>query len=157
MLITTDRRAYYLRLISKPAEYVARIAFAYPDDDQRRWQQHLLEQRATTEQSRAEVLPAMITAEKMRFDYRITGGNEHIRPLRIFDDGAKTYLQMPPAMEHMEAPVLLVIGTDGKGTMTNYRVQQQTYIVDRLFDRARLVIGNGKKAQKVEISRAGKG
>jgi type IV secretory pathway VirB9-like protein len=53
--------------------------------------------------------------------------------------------------------VLLVIGTDGKGTMTNYRVQQQTYIVDRLFDRARLVLGNGKKAQKVEISRAGKG
>jgi type IV secretion system protein VirB9 len=157
MLITTDRRAYYLRLISKPADYVARIAFAYPDDDQHRWQQHLLEQRATTEQSRAEVLPAMITAEKMRFDYRITGGNEHIRPLRVFDDGAKTYLQMPPAMEHMEAPVLLVIGTDGKGTMTNYRVQQQTYIVDRLFDRARLVLGNGKKAQKVEISRAGKG
>jgi hypothetical protein len=55
------------------------------------------------------------------------------------------------------AGLLLVIGTDGKGTMTNYRVQQQTYIVDRLFDRARLVLGNGKKAQKVEISRAGKG
>jgi len=157
MLITTDRRAYYLRLVSKPAEYVARIAFAYPDDDQHRWQQHLLEQRATTEQNRAEVLPAMITAEKMRFDYRITGGNEHIRPLRVFDDGAKTYLQMPPAIEHMEAPVLLVIGTDGKGTMTNYRVQQQTYIVDRLFDRARLVLGVGKKAQKVEINRSGKG
>jgi len=157
MLITTDRRAYYLRLISKPADYVARIAFAYPDDDEHRWQQHLLEQRATAEQARAEVLPAMITVEKMSLDYRVTGGNEHIRPLRVFDDGAKTYIQMPPAIEHMEAPVLLVIGTDGKGTMTNYRVQQQTYIVDRLFDRARLVLGNGKKAQKVEISRAGKG
>jgi len=157
MLITTDRRAYYLRLISKPADYVARIAFAYPDDDQHRWQQHLLERRATTEQSRAEVLPAMVTAEKLSFDYRVTGGNEHIRPLRVFDDGAKTYIQMPPSIEHMEAPVLLVIGTDGKGTMTNYRVQQQTYIVDRLFDRARLVLGAGKKAQKVEISRASKG
>ncbi len=157
MLITTDRRAYYLRLISKPTDYVARIAFAYPDDDEHRWQRHLLEQRANAEPVRAEVLPAMLTAEKMSFDYRITGGNEHVRPLRVFDDGAKTYIQMPPAIEHMEAPVLLVIGADGKGTMTNYRVQRQTYIVDRLFDRAVLVLGNGKKAQKVEISRAGKG
>ena len=41
--------------------------------------------------------------------------------------------------------------------MTNYRVKQQTYIVDRLFERARMVLGSGKKAQKVEISRADKG
>ena len=39
LLITTDRRAYYLRLISKPEDYVARVAFAYPDDDTRKWQQ----------------------------------------------------------------------------------------------------------------------
>jgi type IV secretory pathway VirB9-like protein len=37
--------------------------------------------------------------------------------------------------------------------MTNYRVQQQTYVVDRLFDRAQLILGAGKKAQKVMISR----
>jgi type IV secretion system protein VirB9 len=157
MLVTTDRRAYYLRLISKPADYIARIAFAYPDDDRHRWQRHLLQQQASAEDNRAEGLPAMIAVEKMHFDYRVAGGNEHLRPLRVFDDGAKTYIQMPPAIEHMEAPVLLVIGTDGQGAMTNYRVQQQTYIVDRLFDRARLVLGAGKKAQKVEISRTGKG
>jgi len=157
MLITTDRRAYYLRLISKPTDYIARVAFSYPDDDQRRWQRHFLEQRATAGQKRTEVLPAMIAIEKMNFDYRITGGDAHVRPLRVFDDGAKTYIQMPPTIQHMEAPALLVIGTDGKGVMTNYRVKQQTYIVDRLFDRARLVLGAGKKAQKVDISRANKG
>jgi len=156
MVITTDRRAYYLRLVSKPADYIARIAFAYPDDDQRRWQRHVLERRASEVETSAKVLPAMIAIEKMNFDYRVTGGTANIRPVRVFDDGAKTYIQMPPAIEHMEAPVLLVIGTDGKGIMTNYRVQQQTYIVDRLFDRARLVLGAGKKAQKVEIGR-GKG
>jgi type IV secretory pathway VirB9-like protein len=36
-------------------------------------------------------------------------------------------------------------------------IREQTYIVDRLFDRARLVLGSGKKAQKVEISREPKG
>jgi type IV secretory pathway VirB9-like protein len=46
-----------------------------------------------------------------------------------------------------------VLGKDGKGEVTNYRVKDQTYIVDLLFDRANLVLGSGKKAQKVEISR----
>src|SRR5579885_3176249 len=48
LLITTDRRAYYLRLLSKSDDYVARVAFAYPDDaeNERKWQQHLAEQKA---------------------------------------------------------------------------------------------------------------
>ena len=31
--------------------------------------------------------------------------------------------------------------------------REQTYIIDRLFERARLVLETGKKGQKVEISR----
>jgi type IV secretion system protein TrbG len=155
LLITTDRRAYYLRLISKPDDYVARVAFAYPDDDTRRWQQQLAEQQTLAKQEKhaAEVPPAVIAVEKVNFDYTIRGGDEHNRPVRVFDDGAKTYIQMPAELEHREAPVLLVVGKDGKGEMTNYRVKDQTYIVDRLFDRANLVLGSGKKAQKVEIIR----
>ena len=156
LLITTDRRAYYLRLVSKPQDYIARAAFSYPgEENSERWQQHFLAQRAQAEQTRrdAHLLPAMITAEKLNFDYRVTGGTEEVRPVRVFDDGAKTYIQMRPGIQNREAPVLLVVGSDGKGEMTNYRVQQQTYIVDRLFERARLVLGAGKKAQKVEITR----
>ena len=59
----------------------------------------------------------------MNFDYTIHGGDEHIRPVRVFDDGAKTYIQMPADLEHREAPVLLVLGKD---EMTNYRVKDQT-------------------------------
>jgi type IV secretion system protein VirB9 len=156
LLITTDRRAYYLRLISKPDDYVARVAFAYPDDENgRKWQQQLAEQQALAKQEKraAEVPPAVLTVEKVNFNYAIRGGDEHIRPVRVFDDGAKTYIQMPAELAHREAPVLLVLGKDGKGEMTNYRVKDQTYIVDRLFDHANLVLGSGKKAQKVEISR----
>jgi len=155
LLITTDRRAYYLRLISKPEDYVARVAFAYPEDDTRKWQQQVAAEQALAKQEKhsAEPPPAMIAIEKVNFDYTIRGGDEHIRPVRVFDDGAKTYIQMPPEIQHREAPVLLVVGNDGKGEMTNYRVKDQTYIVDRLFDHANLVLGSGKKAQKVGISR----
>lgn len=155
LLITTDRRAYYLRLISKPEDYIARVAFAYPEDDTRKWQQKLAEEQAVAKQQKhaAEVPPTIITVEQMNFDYTVRGGDEHMRPVRVFDDGAKTYIQMPPELQHREAPVLLVVGKDGKGEMTNYRVKDQTYIVDRLFDRANLVLGSGKRAQQVEISR----
>jgi P-type conjugative transfer protein TrbG len=158
LLITTDRRAYYLRLISKPEDYVARVAFAYPEDDTRKWQQQQTEQLALAKQEKhaSEAPPAVLTVEKVNFDYTIRGGDEHIRPVRVFDDGAKTYIQMAPELQHREAPVLLVVGKDGKGEMTNYRVKDQIYIVDRLFDRASLVLGSGKKAQKVEISRGHK-
>lgn len=156
LLITTDRRAYYLRLISKPQDYVARVAFQYPTDQStQKWQEQLAEQRQREREAknRSDPFPAMIAVEKINFDYKVTGRNEHLRPVRVFDDGAKTYIQMPDEMQNREAPVLLILGNDGKGEMSNYRVRQQTYIVDRLFDRARLVLGSGKKAQKVEIAR----
>jgi len=32
--------------------------------------------------------------------------------------------------------------------MTNYRVQEQTYIVDRVFDRAQLILGPARRLRK---------
>jgi type IV secretion system protein TrbG len=156
LLITTDRRPYYIRLISKPQDYISRVAFQYPNDESRqKWQEQVIQQRQREREARksTDVTPAMIAIERMNFDYRIAGGNERIRPVRVFDDGAKTYIQMPAEIQNRGAPVLLILAADGKGEMSNYRVRERTYIVDRLFDRAELVLGSGKKAQKVEIAR----
>jgi type IV secretory pathway VirB9-like protein len=91
-------------------------------------------------------------AESMNFNYEIKG-DAAIRPLMVFDDGAKTFIRMNPEAKHQETPILVVIGSDGKTEMVNYRVKNDLYIADRLFDRARLVLGTGKKALKVEIRR----
>ena len=155
LLITTDRRAYYLRLISKPEEYVARAAFAYPDGDERKWQIHLAQQQEEETQANRnrQLTPAAVAVGNLCFKYSVKGGDENLRPVRVFDDGAKTYIQMPPGVQNRQAPALVVIGQDGKGEMVNYRVKDQLYIVDRLFDHAQLILGAGKKAQKVEITR----
>jgi type IV secretion system protein VirB9 len=154
LLITTDRRAYYLRLLSKPDDYVARVAFAYPDDEdnQRKWQQQLAEQKdRQIKSTRIAELPAN-AVESMYFNYRLKG-DDSIRPVRVFDDGKKTYIQISEAAKNREAPVLVVIGSDGKQEMVNYRVKDDMYIVDRLFEKAELILGSGKKARKVEIDR----
>jgi len=152
LLVTTDRRAYYLRLISKPDEYLARVSFAYPDDETRKWQASLAdeERRRNVEQG-ARVSP-VASMESLYFDYRIESADAHIRPVRVVDDGRKTFIQMTPDAAHREAPVLVVLGSDGP-EMVNYRVKGDIYIVDRLFERGALLLGVGKKSQRAEIIR----
>ncbi len=155
LLITTDRRAYYLRLLSKPEDYVARVAFAYPDEEEneRKWREHLAQQNEQKRKATqiAELPPNAI--ESMHFDYRVKGGDDATRPVRVFDDGEKTYIQMGPDTKNREVPALVIIGPDGKQEMVNYRVKDDMYIVDRLFDKAELILGSGKKTRLVEINR----
>jgi len=67
------------------------------------------------------------------------------------DDGAKTYIQML-SRRSRELPVLVVKGrTDSE--MINYRVKDNMYIVDRLFDRAASSYRVGKTPMKVELIR----
>ena len=54
LLITTDRRAYYIRLISKPQDYISRVAFQYPDDQSRqKWQEQFAQQHQREREARA--------------------------------------------------------------------------------------------------------
>src|SRR5439155_26691790 len=105
LLVTTDRRAYYVRLISKPEEYLARVAFSYPDDEAAQWKTQLAEQerrrKEAIDNTRIEPVEAL---ENLYFDYRITGGDENMRPVRVVDDGKKTFIQMPSGAAVREAP-----------------------------------------------------
>ena len=53
MVVPTDRRAYYVRLESKPNEYVARVAFSYPEDTKQKWQEYLAKQREAEQREKA--------------------------------------------------------------------------------------------------------
>lgn len=104
LLLTTDRRAYYMRLVSKPEDYIARVAFAYPADDlaDQRWKDHLARQEQEQIEARriAELSPTAI--ESMNFNYSIKGGDDSIRPVQVFHDGQKTYIRMNPETQHRE-------------------------------------------------------
>ena len=156
MVVPTDRRAYYVRLESKPNEYVARVAFSYPEDSKQKWQEYLAKQREAEQQEKAaeeRVAELPNTAlENMYWNYGVKGGDVSTRPVHVMDDGAKTYIQMPVETIHRELPVLVVKGPNGS-EMINYRVKDNMYIVDRLFDRAALLLGSGKHQMKVELIR----
>jgi type IV secretion system protein TrbG len=160
LVVTTNKRTYYVRLVSKATEYIARTAFTYKDDEDKRWKQYLAEQqdRTSRDQAQMTVVPLAGDAlDRLNFHYTITGGSDSIRPLRVCDDGIKTYITMPDAVLHRELPTLIIEALNVKGEkgqeMVNYRVKDNIYVVDRLFDRAALLLGVGKKADKVEIRR----
>ena len=154
MVVPTDRRAYYIRLQSKPTEYVARVAFTYPEDRNREWQVFLARQREHEQQEQAQHVADLPKSaiENLYWNYAIKGGTPSARPIHIVDDGVKTYIQMPEEAVHRELPVLVIKTSDGT-EMVNYRVKDNIYIVDRLFDRAALLLGVGKHQAKVEIVR----
>jgi type IV secretion system protein TrbG len=156
LVVPTSRRMYYLRLVSKPTEYVARVAFTYPEDAQIAWQKHTMAQQQREQRIDAtrvvEMAPNAI--DTLYFEYFIEGNDDELKPARVFDDGQKTYIQMPARTQFRELPVLMMTGPEGKPEIINYRVQGTMYVVDRLFDRGALLLGVGKQQRKVTITRA---
>ena len=86
---------------------------------------------------------------------RLDGDRVAWKPLRVFDDGAKVYIEMPPAPAGSDLPPLFLIGADDKAELVNYRVQGNFLIVDRLLDRAELRLGDKGHQKVVRIRRFG--
>ncbi|HZP98250.1 MAG TPA: P-type conjugative transfer protein TrbG [Reyranella sp.] len=135
LVITTDRRTYHLEMRSSQSTYMASVSWTYPASELLA----LKKQRAEVEAATA-VADAGINIEQLKFRYRIEG-DAPWKPVRVFDDGAKVYIQFPSGLAQSEAPPLFVIGPDGKPALVNYRVRGTTYIVDRLFAAAELRLG----------------
>jgi type IV secretion system protein TrbG len=153
LILTTDRRLYYLRLVSTAHEYIARTSFEYPAAETARWQAHLRQQQRRARDAAAQShLAPLRTIEDLYFDYRVAGKHRELQPVRIFDDGEKTYIQVRDEVRHRELPVLVVVGDKGP-EMVNYRVKGTLFIVDRLFEHAALILGAGKKAKRLDIVR----
>ena len=164
LIVPTDKRTYVVRLVSDPTRFVSRLAFQYPDEDRAKWAAFTARQdeakrnaEAVAEERRerdkqAGVLPmADNTVDRLYLDYKLSG-DEHLRPDHVFDDGQHTYLIYPNDGRFRELPTLLLV-VNGKTELVNFRVDGTRYIVDRLFDKAILVVGVGKKQTRVTITR----
>jgi type IV secretion system protein VirB9 len=73
--------------------------------------------------------------------------------VRVFDDGTHVFIHMPEAMRVTEAPALFVHTRAGDVALVNYRLRQQYYVVDKLFDTAVLLVGVGDRQERVTIRR----
>ncbi len=146
LVVTTSRRTYLLELTSTEASWMASVSWEYPKD------RMLALQRQAQAAQDAAPLDTGLALERIRFRYAISGSNPPWKPLHVFDDGEKIYIQFPPGIAQGELPPLFVIGAQGDGQLVNYRFRSPYYVVDRLFGAAELRLG-GEKGDVVRIER----
>lgn len=149
MLITTTKRDYHMELESNPDAYIAAVGFNYPMDIIRQDAERI---KAKEEEEKVIIAP-QVNLDKLYFDYKIEGRRFiSWKPVRVFDDGAKTYIVFPEKLHATEAPVLFISTKERAFQFVNYRVKDITYIVDRLFEQAELRVGE-KNQEVVRIIR----
>ena len=73
-------------------------------------------------------------------------------PTAVFNDGVRTFITLDPDVQVDEAPVLFVVAADGETQIVNYRQVGGLFVVDRVFDRAELRLGD-RRPQIVRIRR----
>lgn len=142
LVITTNKRVYHLRAMSGDW-YIPTVSWNYPQDEA-----EALSELRNKQETSEEI---QVAPEGLRFDYHIEGEDYEWKPLRVFDDGIKTYLQMPKRLRVTEAPALFVI-ENGEPMLVNYRVKGDYYIVDRILEQAQLRVGTRRKVDIYEAS-----
>lgn len=159
LIITTTVRIYRAELTSYRETYMAAVSWRYPREElislsktrKPEGQTGVGSVALSTGADRLPV-PTGLSVDALNFRYRVAGDKPHWRPLRAFDDGRKVYIQFPARIDQGEAPPLFAVGTEGDSQLVNYRVKGRYYVVDRLFARAELRLGE-KDQQVVRIER----
>jgi type IV secretion system protein VirB9 len=124
IVLITDRRTYLLEAISQTGTiYSAQVAWRY--------------------RQRADATANTASIANLNFNYRVRtvrGRAPVWTPIRVFDDGRRTWVEFDPGVAASDMPPLFVVTPDG-AELVNYRVQGQRYMIDRIFDVAELRLG----------------
>ena len=156
LIVTTNRRTYHFRLRSHRTQFMPRVAFTYTEDALVKWD--ALKTREGKEKQERTLPHTGEYLGDLNFAYSVDGSVAW-KPVRVYNDGQKTIIQMPAAMAQTEAPTLLVVRKDGglftddETVLVNYRIQGDRYIVDTIFDKALLIAGVGSGQDRVVITR----
>ena len=137
MIISTNERIYYLELHSSNSFYQPGLKWEYK----------------TNKIIEKNIIPIVKTnllddIKVHDFNYKIVGLYDW-RPVKVFNDNQKTYIQFSKSIHKSELPVFY-IGENNQ--IVNYRVYKDYIIIDRLFKFGSLVLGN----EEVRIFKADK-
>jgi type IV secretion system protein VirB9 len=154
IVLTTDQRVYMIDAVShEEPVFTSMVSWRYPADEMRELQQARAVQTVQALARQADVVDERLNVSRLNFNYDVrpagaAGGGlfrsaspPRWTPVRVFDDGSKTYIQFPPALASSDAPPLFLVGPHGSAELVNYRFSNGYYVVDRLFGAAELRLG----------------
>lgn len=150
LVITTNKRTYHLQLKSHKEKYFPMVKFSYPSDI-------IAKLNKLNKETKAQkAISTLDTGEylgNLTFSYKIKG-KAKFKPIRVYNDGIKTVIELPKEIESSNIPTLMLIEKESKDpVIVNYRYQKNKFIVDAVFDKAILISGVGFRQQKIVIER----
>ena len=156
LTVTTDRRLYVIKLVSRIDDWMPLVAFNYPEDQKRAMERYQAQVKAVRD---ATIMSDGGNVSALDFGFKMRGDNPSWKPLRVYTDGAKTFIQFSKTVSssNQELPTLLSVGSDDKEQLINYRLVGDRFVVDSVIDRAMLISGVGRKQVKVDIIRDERG
>lgn len=140
LIIATDQRVCYLLLTSTRRNYQGTPRLYYP----------VAEYGLITRGGESSSDDSQLNFAQLDFAYRLRG-EQSFMPTRVLNDGAHTYIEMPPGIEDM--PVVFAIASDGTDAVVNYRFRHGIFVVDGVPQRLALVQGSGRSQRRVIIER----
>ena len=141
LVITTDRRTYMIELRAGEKPYMPAVAWAYT-------------QPAGGGRQAIPATPVIPAIAARNYRYSLTGSsNPPWKPVAVYDDGRRVYVEFPRGIVQGEMPPIFVIGPEGEAQIANTRIYQHILIIDRLFGAAELHLGSGDRQQTVRIVR----
>ena len=155
LIINTDRRTYQIDFMSSAKNFIPSVSFSYPEDSIKEWDAFITSKKKERETNSVITSGYSVNPEDLHMDYSVKRGDSlRWKPLRVWDDGVKTYIQFKKGSmkKSVEAPVLVVF-EHKKEIIVNYRTMEDMYVADRVFDKGALIIGTGSHQDRVVITR----
>lgn len=143
VIVTTDRRTYYLAVASVASTPIRAVMWTYPEPPP-----------APVHARAPSLVPDGSQPQRYHVGYSLTspGTLPAWAPTTVLDDGRKTYLIFPATMLYQAAPLVRLLGPQGP-QLVNSRQVGQVYIIDQLIGHAELRVGAGEHAEVLTVSR----
>ena len=163
LVIATDRRHYDLQLVKSDSDYTQVLAFRYPADERAEVAARIAAMKAEKARQAAVVAAEVarksvpvsggrsVSVDKLNFNYRVTG-KAPFKPTRVFNDRKKTYIDLPEGYSG-EKPVFFAGDTKSSKEVVNSRWKGNRLEIDRVIATGTLILGVGRKADKITIKR----
>lgn len=147
IIINTNKRSYHF-LVTATDYYNPIVSFNFPEEIAAQKKAEIKKLNEPTKEEKefmtifTESKNGEVVLKDMNYKYKIKANNkrlaEDICPKKVFDDGVRTYIEMPK--NRYDLPVLYNVDVldNKKLTLVNYRIKGKYYIADRVFNHARL-------------------
>lgn len=154
LVVTTNRRTYHINLASHRTEFMPSVSFVYPDEIKtkftRRTNHTPVAQSGNSNGTDAETG----SIDNLDFNYRIDSDGQTWTPIRVYNNGRQTVIELSKNVNSGEIPTFTVLdAVTEENVLVNYRYIGNKFIVDAVFKKAVLIVGVGSNQQKVTITK----